>query len=49
MTGVGPMFLTFSVLKVIFGSLVDKGSKKRILDLIGRGCIYVNVSGFLSC
>ena len=38
MTGIGPMFLTFFVLKIIFGSLGEslegKGSKERILDFI---------------
>ena len=57
MTGVGPMFLAVSVLEILFGSMValwqakvkkkkKKGKKKK--DLIGRGSIYFNVSGFLS-
>ena len=28
-------------------SLVDKGSKEKILDMIGRACIDFNVSGFV--
>ena len=47
MTGVGRMFLVFSVLE-IGNPLVEKGSKERILDVTGRGCIYFNLSGFLS-
>ena len=48
MVGVGYMFLAFFVLKIcVTGDLlVDKSSKERILDLIGRGCIFINVSGF---
>ena len=47
MSGVGRMFLAFSVLE-IGDPLVEKGSKERILDVTGRGCIYFNLSGFLS-
>ena len=50
--GVGPTFLAFSVLEIIFGvtgdPLVDNGSKEKIIDMIGRWCTYFNVSGFLS-
>ena len=52
MIGVGPTFLAFFVLEIIFGvtgdPLVDNGSKEKIIDMIGRWCIYFNVSGFLS-
>ena len=47
MTGVGRMFLAFSVFE-IGDPLVEKDSKERILDVTGRGCIYFNLSGFLS-
>ena len=56
MTRVDPIFLAFSVLKIFFfrsfwvtgDPLVDKGSKENILDMIGRGSIFFNVSGFPS-
>ena len=50
MTGVGSMFLEFFVLKIwVTGDpMVDKGSKEIILDLVGRGFIFVNGSGFLA-
>ena len=48
LTGAGPMFLAFSILEIISGSFLTfsltKVFKKRILDLIGRGCIYFNVT-----
>ena len=51
---VGSIILAFSVLEIIFGSLMTiwqsrQRFKKTILDLIGRGCIYFNVSGSLGC
>ena len=50
MTGIGPMLLPFFVLqRVTDDPLVDKNSKEKIFDLIGRGCIYFKVSGLLSC
>ena len=54
MTGVAPMFLAFShwVTGDKRKNLTErnlKDSKEKNLDLIGRVCIYFNVSGFLSC
>ena len=40
MTSVAPMLLAFSDLD---SPLVDNITKERILDLVGRGCIYFNV------
>ena len=41
------IFRSWDNFGVTGGPLVDNGSKEKILDMIGRGCTYFNVSYFL--